>query len=54
MNIYTKIDLSSLRRECANLDELLISASDVQINDLLGEGIIKSVANSYVAIEAII
>ena len=46
MYIYTKIDLTSLRRECANLDELLISASNVQINDLLGEGITKSVTNS--------
>ena len=41
MSIYTKIDLNSLRRECGNLDELLISTSDVQIDDLLGEGIMK-------------
>ena len=42
MSIYTKIDLTSLRRECVNLDELLLSTSDVQINDLLGEGIMES------------
>ena len=49
MSIYTKIDLTSLRRECVNLDELLISTSDVQINDLLGEGIVRSVINNYAA-----
>ena len=49
MSIYTKIDLNSLRRECGNLDELLISTSDVQIDDLLGEGIMKSATTSYIA-----
>ena len=54
MSIYAKIDLTSLRRECVNLDELLISASDVQVDDLLGEGIIESVTNSFVAMEIVL
>ena len=38
MDIYTNFDLNNLRRECVHLDELLISTSDVEFNDLLGEG----------------
>ena len=39
-NIYTHISLTTLRRECGNLDELLISAKDIEFNELLGEGIL--------------
>ena len=38
VSIYTEIDLNSLRKECVQLDKLLISASDVEFNDMLGEG----------------
>ena len=32
------IDLNSLRRKCDNLDDLLISESDIKFNEMLGEG----------------
>ena len=38
INFYTKIDLNSLKTECVHLDKLLISASDIKFDDLLGEG----------------
>ena len=40
-NPYTLIDMSSLRRECENLDELLISACDIEFDEVLGEGILS-------------
>ena len=56
-NIYTHISLTNLRRECGDLDELLISAKDIEFNELLGEGIFLFVKNlkyclfyTYVAI----
>ena len=51
ISIYTEIDLSSLKIECKHLDKLLVSASDIKFDDLLGEGIqISSATNSYHAI----
>ena len=38
ISIYTEIDLNSLKTECVGLDKLLISASDIEFDDLLGEG----------------
>lgn len=38
INIFTEIDLNSLKTECVHLDKLLISASDIKFDDLLGEG----------------
>ena len=40
-NPYSFIDISSLRRECGNLDELLISACDIEFDEILGEGILS-------------
>ena len=37
-NIYTHISLTKLRRECGDLDELLISPNDIEFNEVLGEG----------------
>ena len=37
--IYTIINSNALRRECGNLDELLISARNVEFIEVLGEGI---------------
>ena len=39
-DIYTHINLTTLRRECGDLDELLISAKDIEFNEILGEGIL--------------
>ena len=39
-SIYTHIDLSTLRRECGDLDELLISAKNIEFKEVLGEGIL--------------
>ena len=33
--------MNSLKREYGDLDKLLVSASDVKIYDLLGEGILN-------------
>ena len=41
MHIYAEIDMNSVRRDFGGLDNLLISANDVEFNDLLGEGILK-------------
>jgi len=38
-SIYAHIDLSTLRRECGDLDELLISAKNIEFKEVLGEGI---------------
>ena len=35
------IDLSSLKKECGNLDDLLISGSDIEFNEMLGEGMLN-------------
>ena len=39
ISIYTEIDLNSLKIECKHLDKILVSASDIKVDDLLGEGI---------------
>ena len=41
IHIYAEIDMNSLKREYGDLDKLLVSASDVKIYDLLGEGILN-------------
>ena len=40
-NISTYINLTTLRRECGGLDELLISAKNIEFKEVLGEGIFK-------------
>ena len=39
MYIYAESDMNNIRRDYGGLDNLLISAKDVEFNDLLGEGI---------------
>ena len=39
MYIYAEIDMNSIKRDFAELDNLLVSANDVEFNDMLGEGI---------------
>ena len=47
IHIHTKIDLDTIRRECGDLDKLLISASDVKFNHLLGKGVYIPVYIAY-------
>ena len=39
VDIYTDIDMNAIRKECKDLDKLLMSASDVELDNFLGEGI---------------
>ena len=43
VDIYTDIDMNAIKKECRDLDKLLMSASDVEFDDLLGEGIITNI-----------
>ena len=45
--IYQIINSNALRRECGNLDELLISERDVEFIEVLGEGTYSYVAIYY-------
>ena len=38
MYIYAEIDMNNIRRDFGDMDNLIISANDVEFNDLLGEG----------------
>ena len=38
--ICTYINLTALRRECGDLDKLLISSKDIEFKEVLGEGIL--------------
>ena len=40
MTIYTNTNLNSLRNECEDLDDLIISANDIEFIAILGEGIL--------------
>ena len=45
--IYQIINSNALRRECGNLDELLISERDVEFIEVLGEGMQLSITKSF-------
>ena len=39
-NIYTHVNLTALKRECEDLDKLLILSKDIEFKEVLGEGIL--------------
>ena len=44
-NIYTHINLTTLRRECGDLDNLLVLSKDIEFKEVLGEGILICMYN---------
>ena len=42
MDIYAEVDMKSIGNGFGGLDNLLIPANDVELNDLLGEGTVNS------------
>ena len=39
-NIYMHVNLTALKRECEDLDKLLILSKDIEFKEVLGEGIL--------------